>query len=114
MNHWAAPLDLAEHFFSSMLLQCIDLLIYLFPNVLWTDGVNQKDPDETSQSAISHLSIYYLTRQKDELLYKYNLFYNTNIFIAPLSDMGLVARKPVFGVFDKASFKTISSATETS
>ena len=28
--------------------------------------------------------------------------------------MGLVARKPVFGVSDKASFKTVSSATETS
>ena len=27
--------------------------------------------------------------------------------------MGLVARKPVFGVSDKASFKTVSSATET-
>ena len=29
-------------------------------------------------------------------------------------EMGLVARKPVFGVSDKASFKPISSATETS
>ena len=28
--------------------------------------------------------------------------------------MGLVARKPVFGVSDKVSFKTVSSATETS
>ena len=28
--------------------------------------------------------------------------------------LGLVARKPVFGVSDKASFKTVSSATETS
>ena len=28
--------------------------------------------------------------------------------------MGLVARKHVFGVSDKASFKTVSSATETS
>ena len=28
--------------------------------------------------------------------------------------MGLVARKPVFGVSDKASFKPVSSATETS
>ena len=27
---------------------------------------------------------------------------------------GLVARKPVFGVSDKASFKSVSSATETS
>ena len=28
-------------------------------------------------------------------------------------NMGLVARKPVFGVSDKASFKPVSSATET-
>ena len=28
--------------------------------------------------------------------------------------MGLVSRKPVFGVSDKASFKLVSSATETS
>ena len=28
--------------------------------------------------------------------------------------MGLVARKPVFGFSDKASFKPVSSATETS
>ena len=28
--------------------------------------------------------------------------------------MGLVAKKPVFGVSDKARFKPISSATETS
>ena len=28
--------------------------------------------------------------------------------------MGLVVRKPVFGVSDKASFKPVSSATETS
>ena len=28
--------------------------------------------------------------------------------------MGLVVRKPVFGVSDKASFKQVSSATETS
>ena len=28
--------------------------------------------------------------------------------------LGLVARKPVFGVSDKASFKPVSSATETS
>ena len=28
--------------------------------------------------------------------------------------MGLVARKPVFGVSDKASFKPVPSATETS
>ena len=30
------------------------------------------------------------------------------------SNMDLVARKPVFGVSDKASFKPVSSATETS
>ena len=30
-----------------------------------------------------------------------------------VSHMGLVARKPVFGVSDKASFKPVSSATET-
>ena len=29
-------------------------------------------------------------------------------------DMGLTARKPVFGVSDKASFKPVSSATDTS
>ena len=28
--------------------------------------------------------------------------------------LGLVAKKPVFGVSDKASFKPVSSATETS
>ena len=28
--------------------------------------------------------------------------------------VGLVARKPVLGIFDKASFKPVSSATETS
>ena len=31
-----------------------------------------------------------------------------------LTHLGLVARKPVFGVSDKASFKQVSSATETS
>ena len=31
-----------------------------------------------------------------------------------LYDMDLVARKPVIGVSDKASFKPVSSATETS
>ena len=30
------------------------------------------------------------------------------------SEMGLVPRKRVFGVSDKASFKPVSSATETS
>ena len=30
------------------------------------------------------------------------------------SNMGLVPRKPVFGVSDKARFKSVSSATETS
>ena len=29
-------------------------------------------------------------------------------------NMGIVARKPVFGVSDRASFKPVSSATETS
>ena len=38
-----------------------------------------------------------------------------HIIIFPISPkMGLVARKPVFGVSDKASFKLVSSATETS
>ena len=32
----------------------------------------------------------------------------------PEIHMGLVARKPVFGVSDKASFKPVSSTTETS
>ena len=31
-----------------------------------------------------------------------------------VNDMGHVARKPVFGVSDKASFKLVSSATGTS
>ena len=31
-----------------------------------------------------------------------------------LSNVGLVARKPVFGVSDKASFQLVFSATETS
>ena len=31
-----------------------------------------------------------------------------------LLELGLVVRKPVFGVSDKASFKQVSSATETS
>ena len=31
-----------------------------------------------------------------------------------LNNMGLVARKPVFGVSDKERFKPVSSATETS
>ena len=35
-----------------------------------------------------------------------------NLFAGPY--MGLAARKPVFGVSDKASFKPVSSATETS
>ena len=30
-----------------------------------------------------------------------------------INKMGLVATKPVFGVSDKASFKPVSSATET-
>ena len=32
----------------------------------------------------------------------------------PVYKMGLVARKPVFGVSEKASFKPVSSAAETS
>ena len=31
-----------------------------------------------------------------------------------IDKMGIVARKPVFGVSDKASFKLVSLATETS
>ena len=34
--------------------------------------------------------------------------------VEALDGMGLFARKPVFGVSDKASFDTDSSATETS
>ena len=36
------------------------------------------------------------------------------IIVCYISLLGLVARKPVFGVSDKASFKLVSSATETS
>ena len=35
-------------------------------------------------------------------------------FVEIDNEMGLVVRKPVFGVSDKASFKQVSSATETS
>ena len=39
---------------------------------------------------------------------------NRQLFILIQDYMGLVARKPVFGVSVKASFKPVSSATETS
>ena len=42
-------------------------------------------------------------------------FFLTNVIVQPVNaDMGLVQRKPVFGVSDKARFKPVSSATETS
>ena len=64
--------------------------------------------------------------QNKNILHKYvgNLFLSD--FIAIFRDpresfwslgylqLGLVARNPVFGVSDKASFKPVSSATETS
>ena len=36
------------------------------------------------------------------------------LFLPHNGNMGLVARKPVFGVSDKANFKPVTSATETS
>ena len=43
-----------------------------------------------------------------------NLCYNQTGIEAVWQNVGLVARKPVFGVSDKASFKPVSSATEIS
>ena len=50
---------------------------------------------------------------------KYGLKYRVYTVICycrywPSNNLGLIARKPVFGASDKASFKTVSSATETS
>ena len=42
-----------------------------------------------------------------------NLYFDVNLVIIVLHT-GLVAKKPVFKVSDKASFKPVSSATETS
>ena len=44
-----------------------------------------------------------------------NLLNKSNVRLNNIvAQMGLVARKPVFGVSDKASFKSVSSAAETS
>ena len=39
---------------------------------------------------------------------------HTRTYLSRYSNLGLVARKPVFGVCDKASFKPVSTAIETS
>ena len=57
--------SVVEHFFSSLLLLSY-ICVFFF--VLQMDGAKQRDPDETAQSAISHLSSYYLTGQKDGVL----------------------------------------------
>ena len=48
------------------------------------------------------------------LLEKKELFYFLFFLVCIYFLLGLVSTKPVFGVYDKASFKQISFATETS
>ena len=50
--------SVVEHFFSSLLLLSY-ICVFFF--ILQMDGAKQRDPDETAQSAISHLSSYCLT-----------------------------------------------------
>ena len=66
---------------------------------------------------------YYVTVMKEARVYKPGLPRMVYLFIlleyillpeASYMNMGLVMRKPVVGVSDKASFKPVSSATETS
>ena len=41
-------------------------------------------------------------------------YHFVSVYVRHSHPMGLVTRKPVFGVSDKVSFKPVSSATETS
>ena len=43
-----------------------------------------------------------------------DIYCHTHFFDPIVYNLGLVARKPVFGVSEIASFKSVSSATETS
>ena len=58
--------------------------------------------------------IYYVFKPMKQSRTSQNVKIFSRSPVALFENMGLVARKPVFGVSDKASFKPVSLATETS
>ena len=70
--------------------------------------------ENESPVQVGEIELFDFHAQVEETFTRWTLSLRMQVMLETKHKMGLVARKPVFGVSDKASFKPVSSATETS